>query len=144
MDLGELTGMGLVAPNELVRREVSVRYFPVKPKEQWADQDVEEREEKAVEGKVTVFLRKLRAADTIAVLQTSDSEERMYLTIQRTVCKEDGSRLFPRVEDAYGIGPSLFHALLKEINSLGRSDGKKKNRAKTSGANSLSPSVDAP
>jgi hypothetical protein len=136
MDLQELAGMGLVSANELVRREVKVRYFPLKPKENWADPEVEEREAQAVDGSVTVFLRRLRAADTIAVLQTADSEERMYLTIQRTVCNADGSRLFPRLEDTYGIEPSLFHGLITEINSLNRADRKKKSRPKTSGANS--------
>lgn len=136
--------MGLVAPNELVRREVKVRYFPLKPKDQWADPEVAEREEKAVDGIVTVYLRRLRAADTIAVLQTSDAEERMYLTIQRTVCNPDGTRLFPRVEDTYGIEPSLFHGLITEINALNRADGKKKTRARTSGASSRLPSEVAP
>jgi hypothetical protein len=144
MDLQELTGMGLVSPNELVRREVKVRYFPLKPKDQWADPEVEEREEAAVDGSVTVYLRRLRAADTIAVLQATDHEERMYLTIQRTVCTPDGKRVFHTLEDAYGIQPSLFHGLITEINALNRGNGKKKKPARTSGANSRSASEAAP
>lgn len=144
MDLEQLKSMGLVQANPLVKREIKVRYRPLLPQSEWADPAVEERAAEEVDGVVTVWLRKLTAADQMAVGSVAASGgDAISLIIHLCVFKEDGTRLFPTVDDAAGLDKVMFAGLLLEINKLNEGTAKKSRPRTSSGASSRSPSADA-
>lgn len=144
MDLEQLKNMGLVQANPLVKREIKVRYRPLLPQSEWADPAVEERAAEEVEGVVTVWLRKMTAADQMAVATAAQAgRDAISLLIHLSVFKEDGSRVFPTEADAAGLDPVMFMPLLVEINKLNEGISKKSRPRTSSGASSRSPSADA-
>ena len=143
-DLTQLAAMGLVERNPLVKRDITIKYYPLKPEAEWAEPGEPEREDTLVEGTVTVFLRRFRASDSIAI-HGATGDDQAYVAIYRTVFTQDGQRLFPSLDEAFGLKVEIFHPLLKEINKLNGVSLKKKSKPKTSsGATSPSPSADAP
>lgn len=144
MDLDQLKSMGLVNANPMQKREINIRFRPLLPKDQWSDPNVEERQEEEVDAKVTVWLRKLTAADQMALADAHRAGRDTYsLLIHLSVFKEDGSRVFPTVDDAAGLDTVMFAQLLVEINKLNEGISKKSRPRTSSGARSRSPSVDA-
>ena len=142
MDLDQLRSMGLVSANPMLKREIKIKYRPLLPKEQWKDPNVEERQEEAVEGTVTVWLRKMTAADQMAVATAAQAgRDAISLLIHLSVFKEDGSRVFPTEADAAGLDPVMFMPLLVEINKLNEGISKKSRPRTSSGARSRSPSA---
>ena len=143
MNLEQLRAMGLVAPNPLLKKELKIRYRPLLPQDQWASPEVPEREEEFVEGVVTVFLRKLSAADQMLVHKDSPTGlDFLYTIIHRCVFTESGERLFPTREDAEQVDLVLFTPLIDELTGLIGGAGKKSPLKTSSGANSPSLSVD--
>ena len=143
-DLTQLASMGLVESNPLVKRDIPVKYFPLKPESEWSEPGVPEREEAPVEAMVTVYLRRFRASDSIAIRGAADDDQ-AYMAVHRSVFTEDGKRLFSTIEEAFGLKLEMFHPLLQEINRLNGVALKKKSKPKTnSGASSPSRSADAP
>lgn len=137
--------MGLVSSSPLVRREVTIRYRPLLPKSQWADPDVEERQEDEVEAKLEFWLRKMSAADEIMISEASrEGRDPLYTAIHRCVFNDKGTRVFPSEDDAIGLDLSMFAPLVAAINEVNgsRMGAAKKSRPRTrSGANSPSPSA---
>jgi hypothetical protein len=143
-DLTQLSSMGLVESNPLVKREIPIKYFPLKPESEWSELGVPEREDASVEATVTVYLRRFRASDSIAI-RGAGEDDQAYMAVHRSVFTEDGKRLFPTIDDAFGLKLEMFHPLLQAINKLNGVAIKKKSKSKTSsGATSPSPSADAP
>jgi hypothetical protein len=143
-DLTQLAAMGLVESNPLVKRDIMIKYYPLKPEAEWAEAGVPERGDTLAEGTVTVFLRRFRASDSIAI-SGSSADDQAYVAIHRTVFTADGQRLFPTLDEAFGLKLEMFHPLLQEINKLNGVALKKKSKPKTSsGAISPSPSAAAP
>lgn len=143
MDLDQLKSMGLVSANPLVKKEITIRYRPLLPKNQWADPNVEERQEEEVEGKVTFWLRKLTASDQLAIARAvNEGRDHIPMLLHRCVLKEDGSRVFPTEQDAVGVDPVMFVELFKAINEINDGIGKKSQPRTSSGANSVSPSAE--
>jgi hypothetical protein len=139
MDLEQLQLMGLVHANPLLKRTIKVRYFPLLPKAQWADQDVEERSTEAADGEVIVYLRKLTAADQIMVRNAMIAKrDPMYVILHRSVFNEKGGRLFASEEEAMGLDLTMFSGLIVEINKL-NDTGKKATPKAKSGSNLPSP-----
>jgi hypothetical protein len=142
MDLAQLKAAGLVTGNPLVKREIKVRYRPLLPKEEWADPAIEERSEEYREDIIPVYLRKLTAADQIAVASAqSRGQDVTYMVIHRCVYTEKGSRLFEIEDDAFGLDLTMFAGLITEINLLNEGSGKKSPPRMKRGANSRSPSA---
>lgn len=144
MNIEQLRAMGLVHSNPLVRKEFKVRYFPLKPPETWATPGVEEREPESVEGEVVVYLRKMTAADQLAVRSAvKGDQDFLSVLIHRSVFDENGARVFPTVEDAAGINVEMFAGLVEELTRM--NPVPKRSRAKmSSGANSPSPLAGGP
>ena len=144
MDLDQLRSMGLVSANPMLKREIKIQYRPLLPKDQWKDPAVEERQEDAVDGTISVWLRKMTAADQMAVATAAQAgRDAISLLIHLSVFKEDGSRVFPTEADAAGLDPVMFMPLLVEINKLNEGISKKSRPRTRSGARSRSPSADA-
>lgn len=146
MDIEQLREWGLVSTSPLIRREIKIKYRPLIPREQWADPDVEERQQEPVEGKVEFWIRKMSAADEIMISEAArEGRDPLYVAIHRSVFKENGTRVFPTVDDAIGLDMEMFAPLVAAINEVNgsRLGAAKKSRPRTrSGANSRSPSAD--
>lgn len=144
VDLSQLRAMGLVASNPLVRKEINIRYRPMKPESEWQEPGQPERQDEFEEASVTVFIRKFTAADQIAISNAKTNEEVAYISIQRTVFTEDGQHLFPTMDDAYGLDLDMFAPLLGEIRDINEIGKAKKSQPRTKrGVTSRSPSADA-
>jgi hypothetical protein len=68
MDLQQLQAMGGLAPGGLVRRDISIKRPPLKPKEEWASPDAPESDESApmqawTDETLTIHIRKRSAID---------------------------------------------------------------------------------
>lgn len=148
MDLSQLRDMGLVSTSPLIRREITIRYRPLLPKEQWADPAIEERQEEYVEAKLEFWLRKMTAADEIMISEAArEGRDPLYTAIHRCVFNEKGARVFATEDDAIGLDLSMFAPLVAAINEVNgsRLGAGKKSRPRTrSGASSRSPSAEGP
>jgi hypothetical protein len=145
MDIEQLRSMGLVHSNPLLRREINVRYRPLIPREQWADPKVEERQEEAVDGTVTVWLRKLTAADQVAIAAAMGAKrDYVYTLLHRSVYNEKGLRVFETEEIAAEVDLAMFAGLIDEINKINETAPKKAQPRKSYGASLRSASADDP
>lgn len=141
MDLLQLRQMGLVTSNPLIKKTITIKYHELKPEDTWESPTVPEREEAETDGEVTFWLRKFTAADRITLNGTKSFEDRAYLAIQRSVYTEDGTPVFPEVEDAEGLDLVMFGSLLVAINELNDYSEKKSQPRTNGGAKSRSPSA---
>lgn len=144
MDLIKLRQMGLVTSNPLVKREITIKFYPTTPEETWAVPTVPEREAEKVEGHLEFWLKKFTAADRIALSTAQSDEDRAYIAIQRTVFTENGEHVFPDLDTARELDLDMFGPLLNAINQLNHVT-EKKSKPRTNGGVSLpSPSAVAP
>jgi hypothetical protein len=144
MDLKDLQSMGLVTSNPLVKRTITIQFHPLLPKGKWKDPKVEERQEEPVEREVDFYLRKMTAADQVAIAACiSVNRDPIYTMLHRSVYNEKGERVFPTEEDAIGVDLVMFAGLIDEINQLNEGFGKKSQPRMKRGAKSRSPSADA-
>jgi hypothetical protein len=144
MDIQSLRQMGLVNSNALTRTDVKIKYRPLLPKEQWADAAIEERQQEEVEGVVTVFLRRLTAADQLAIANVDKKVgDPVCMMIHRTVFMEDGQRLFPTADDVLGLDLTMFAGLVTAIVAHNPT-AKKVPPRMSSGVSSHSHSADEP
>lgn len=146
MDISQLRDMGLVSTSPLIRREITINFRPLLPKEQWKDPAVEERAEDPIEAKLEFWLRKMTAADEIMISESArEGRDPLYTAIHRCVFNEKGARVFPTEDDAIGLDLSMFAPLVAAINEVNgsRIGAAKKSRPRMrSGASSPSPSAD--
>jgi hypothetical protein len=142
MDLSQLRDMGLVSASPLVRKEITIKYHPLLPKEQWADPEIPERQAEPTEGKLTFWVRKKSAADEILISEARNAgRDPLYTLIHRCVFNEKGGRVFPTEEDAIGLDLTMFAPLLEAINEVNGPAKKSRPRTK-SGVSSPSPSAE--
>lgn len=116
--LDDLKAMGLVSQRPLIRRDIEVEYYPPKPVEEWANPEIEEREDELAKATVTVYLKKYRVGDIVAMSQIEPEEDRVYFAIHRSVCDESGAPLFPTLQDAKMIGDELLYPIVSAISDL--------------------------
>jgi hypothetical protein len=142
MDLKQLKAMGLVTTNPMIKHDLEIGYYPLKPESDWADPAIPEREAERVTSTITVYLKRYNAADLVIVGAVEDQEMRAWMSIQRSTYTETGDRLFPTLDDAIGLDLAMFGPLLTRINKI--NEGAKKNspRKMNSGASLPLPSVD--
>jgi hypothetical protein len=140
MDLLQLRAMGLVNSNPLVKREITIKYFPLKPEDTWASPVVPERESDAIDGKLDFWIRKFTAADSLALAAAKTFDERAYLAIQRGVFNEQGEPIFTSYEVACEVDLTMFAPLLEAVFSLNGIKGKKSRPTTNSGVSSASSS----
>ena len=144
MDLSQLRDMGLVSASPLVRKDITIKYHPLLPKEQWADPEIPERQAEPVEGQLTFWVRRKSAADEILISEArSAGRDPLYTLIHRCVFNEKGARVFPTEDDAIGLDLTMFAPLLEAISEVNGPAKKSRPRTK-SGANSPSPSAEEP
>lgn len=143
LDIKKLQMMGLASANPLVKKTFSIKYHPLKPKTAWADPEVPEREEQEATGEISVYLRKMTAADQIFVHSAiSQGQDAIYAMLHRSVYKEDGSRVFETVEDAMTVDLAMFSPLATLVMQINGALQKKSQPRMSSSAKSRSPSAD--
>lgn len=140
MDLQKLQAMGAFTPTALFKRDITIRYRPLKPAETWADPDVPEHEDDTVEDRITAFIRKRSTADFLAIT-TAPEADRALMSILLCVCKEDGSRVFDDLEQVRRLQPWFSIPLLTAVNEVNTYSAKKLMPRGSSGSGSRSPSA---
>lgn len=140
MDIKKLQAMGAFTPTALFKRELTIRYQPLKPADTWTDPDVPEHEDKAVEEMVTTFIRKRSTSDFIAIT-TGPEADRPLMSILLCVCHEDGSRVFDDLEQVRRLQPWFSIPLLSAVNEVNTYSAKKSTPRGSSGSGSRSPSA---
>jgi hypothetical protein len=141
MDIQQLQRMGVLVSNPLIKKTITIKYFPLKPEETWENPTIPEREEERVEGDVDFWIRKLSALDNIALNAIKDPAERVYAGIQRSIFNEQGELVFPDLETARCLDLEMFAPLLIAMNELNKGASKKSQPKTNSGVNSVSPSA---
>lgn len=134
MDLVQLRQMGLASANPLIKKTITIKYFPLK------EGSETEREEKEIDGTLDFWLRKFTAADRMAVSAVS-GDERIYESIYRCVFKEDGTPVFPDIETARELNLKMFSELFLAINEINGGSTKKSQPRTNGGTRSRSPSA---
>lgn len=134
MDLVQLRQMGLASANPLIKKTITIKYFPLK------EGSETEREEKGVDGSLDFWLRKFTAADRMAISSVK-GDERIYESIYRCVFKEDGTPVFPDIETARELNLSMFSELFLAINEINGRGAKKSQPRTNGGTRSRSPSA---
>lgn len=142
MNLEQLRAAGVLAANPLTRHTIKLRYRPLKPVEARTDPAVEEREDFFVEGSADYWLRKASAADMIQIISYPGSEvEKNYMLIHCCTFHEDGTRVFPTVEDALPLDVVMFFDLLVKLKNINGDIAKKSPPKTKPGAKSRSRSA---
>ena len=143
MNYQQLQAMGAIVPRTLFKREVPIKYRPLKPESEWAEPGNPELQEEEVEDTVTVFIRKASAADVIEILN-ANPRDMPFVGIHRCVCNEDGTELFPSLETTSSLAVWMATALFDAVKSVNPDTAKKSKARMSSGANSPSPSAAKP
>lgn len=140
MNYKQLQAMGAIVPRTLFKREVPIKYRPLKPENEWAEPGNPEHQEDEVEDSITVFIRKASAADVIEIL-SANPRDMPFVGIHRCICNEDGTELFPDLESAGSLAIWMATALFDAVKSVNPDTAKKSKARMSSGANSPSPSA---
>lgn len=133
MDITQLQRMGLYTPNPLIKKTVTIKFFPLLDESKNAD-PAGPRSDKLTEASVDFWIRKFTASDRIATnhLAQTDPDAATYLALQRSVFKEDGTPVFASLDEARSMDLGIYAPVMiaiKEING----DGSKKYRPRTNG-----------
>lgn len=137
MDIAQLQRMGLQGNNPLIKKTITIQYFPLK------EGSDTERETEKVEGTVDFWIRKFMATDRIATMQLSreSPEDATLLAVQRSIFHEDGTPVFPDIESVRHLDLEVYAPLLIAINEINGDSGKK-SQPRTNGGTPLhSPSA---
>ncbi len=128
--------MGAITPRTVFKRDIDVKFRPLKPEKEWAEKGNPEHEEAEVEKKITVFIRKANSADLLEITNAND-RQRPFVAIYRCICNEDGSEVFPDLETTTTIAPWLLIPLFSVIQTVNPDSKKKSLRKMNSGVKSL-------
>lgn len=137
MDIAHLQRMGLHGTNPLIKKTITIHYYPLK------EGSETERETEKVEGTVDFWIRKFLANDRIATMQLSreNPEDATLLAVQRSIFHEDGTPVFPDVESVRGLDLEVYAPLLIAIREINGEGGKKSQPRTNGGTRSPSPSA---
>lgn len=137
MNLNDLMAMGAITPRTVFKRDIKVKFRPLKPENEWAEKGNPEHEDNEVEKTITVFIRKANSADLLEITNAND-RQRPFVAIYRCICNEDGSEVFPDLETTTTIAPWLLIPLFNVIQTVNPDSKKKSLRKMNSGVKSLS------
>ena len=140
MDLKQLQAIGALVPRTLFKRDIEFKYPELRPKAEWADADVPEMTGETLDGKMTVYVRRGSSADAIEVANASE-RERPFVAVFRSICHEDGSQVFPTIEDAMQLATWLVIPLFNTIKDVNGDRPKNSQPRTSSGAKSPSASA---
>lgn len=132
MDFKQLQALGGIVSSALVKKPISYTR-PRTP---------EEGEGEPITETADIFVRKRNSRDFLDIVKAPDSEK-PFLAIFRCVCVEDGSPLFPSVDDVANLAEWLLFPMIAAVNEVNAFDPKGFPPRTTSGSTSLSPSADA-
>jgi hypothetical protein len=137
MDIAQLQRMGLQGNNPLIKKTITIEYYPLK------EGSETERESEKVSGTVDFWIRKFMATDRIATMQLSreSPEDATLLAVQRSIFHEDGTPVFPDIETVRCLDLEVYAPLLIAINDINGDSGKK-SQPRTNGG-TPSPSLSA-
>lgn len=140
MDYQELKALGGIVSQALVKKEIQFRYHAPLPEDQWADPAMPEFADEATDATATIYIRKRTSRDFLDVVRAPESQQ-AFINLFRCVCNEDGTPLFPSVEDAGHLAEWLLVPMLTAVNEVNSFLPKRFPPKTSSGANSLSPSA---
>lgn len=143
MDLHELQAMGAFVTRKIFKREITVKFRPLRPEVDWEEPGNPEHEEAEVERTMTVYIRKASAADLLEIASVDD-RNRPFVTIHRCICNADGSEVFPDLETASQLATWLLLPLFEIIKTVNPDTRKKSPPRTSSGARSRSLSAGKP
>lgn len=137
MDITQLRHMGLATSNPLIKKTITIKYYPLK------EGSTTEREEEQAEGSIDFWIRRFTASDRIATAQlaNSDPDEATLLAVQRSIFSEDGKPVFPDTHAVRELDLEMFAPLLLAINEINGGGAKKSHPRTNGGTRSPSPSV---
>lgn len=136
MDIAQLQRMGLQGNNPLIKKTITIEYYPLK------EGSDTERESEKISGTVDFWIRKFMATDRIATMQLSreSPEDATLLAVQRSIFHEDGTPVFPDIETVRLLDLEVYAPLLIAINEINGDAGKKSHPRTNGGTRLLSPS----
>jgi hypothetical protein len=145
MDIAQLQRMGLHGNNPLIKKTITIHYYPLLDESPDAD-PAGPRAPEQVEGTVDFWIRKFMATDRIATMQLSHQnshEEATLLAVQRSIFHEDGKPMFPDIESVRILDLEVYAPILMAINDINGDSGKKSQPRTNGGTRLPSPSADA-
>ena len=140
MDLLKLQALGAFVPAAIFKRDISIKYRPLKPAETWADPDVPEREVDFVTESMTAHIRKRRSADFLEMVG-APNQDAPFLTVLRCVVHENGAPVFESLEQVKNLHEWILIPLATAVKEVNTDDAKKSQPRMSSGAASRSPSA---
>ena len=142
MDIAQLQRMGLHGNNPLIKKTITIHYYPLLDESPDAD-PAGPRAPEQVEGTVDFWIRRFMATDRIATMQLSrenSHEEATLLAVQRSIFHEDGRPMFPDIESVRILDLEVYAPILIAINEINGDTGKKSHPRTNGGTPSPSPS----
>ena len=140
MDFKQMQAMGGIVSQALVPKDIRFTYHPRKPEAEWADPQIPEHEEQAVTETGRIFVRKRSSRDFLDIVKAPEAEQ-PFLALFRCVCNEDGTPLFPSVEDAGQLAEWLMVPMIAAVNEVNSFVPKPSPLRTSSGTTSPSPSA---
>lgn len=142
MDLLQLQALGAFVPAAIFKREIAIKFRPLKPADTWADPDVPEREAGYVTQSMTAHIRKRSSADFLEMVGAPDGDA-PFLTVLRCVVHENGAPVFASLEQVKTLHEWILIPLATAVKEVNTDDAKKSQPRTSSGAASRSPSAAA-
>jgi hypothetical protein len=137
--------MGGLAPGGLVRRDISIKRPPLKPKEEWASPDAPESDESApmqawTDETLTIHIRKRSAIDFYELVAAED-RQKPFMVIFRCVCQENGQPVFSSFEQVEQLRPWLWMPMATAAQEVNKTSSKNSQPKTNSGMSSPSSSA---
>lgn len=141
MDITQLQRMGLYTPNPLIKKTVTIKFYPLLDESKDADPNGP-RSETLTEATVDFWIRKFTASDRIATghLAQTDPDSATYLAIQRGVFREDGTPVFASLDEARSMDLGIYAPVMIAIKEINGEFAKKSRPRTNGGTRSPSPS----
>jgi hypothetical protein len=130
MDFQQLQALGGIVPTALVKKEIEFTR-PRTP---------DEGEGEPVRERVDIFVRKRTSRDFLEINRATDGD-RPFVALFRSVCLEDGTPLFPSIDDASRLAEWLLGPMLNAVNEVNAFAPKPSPPRTSSGIGSRSPSA---
>lgn len=141
MQFQDLQKLGGVITRTLFKRDITLKFKPLKPESEWAEAGNPEHQDQEVEQVWTVYIRKASAADSMEIIGATN-RDRLFVAMYLCVCNEDGSAFFPNLAEACAVEAWVWVPLYEAIKSINPETQKKSQPRTRSGAKSRSLSAE--
>lgn len=137
MDIQQLYAMGAFVTAKPEKRTFKVEWPVTLPREEWSDIAVPEFTGEIREQDIDVWVKRMSAADDIAILK-ADEEDRLAVKVLRLTLKEDGTPQFDSLQKVKDAPGWLFWPLFQAVREAS-GDSPKGNSETTTPSGSKSP-----